>query len=829
MSRGDSLLSGPHTFTLKRLRRQLDIDTFTGDPKTSGGTSVPFSCWSLEYFAEDGGDRYYYSNEKKESLREGFCSKLYDEVHNAETHIERLDALLGDLVVCNFPRQVRQLNFPTHARPDPDEEWPLLEPHELVKDAHDLLCRMPPIPLKLPDDVPEVAPEFYNEGRLPDETSISAAWQHLRVASFITTNVIRVALMVSIYRATLAGTMLDDFINTIGDLLSTASRLSTSSRSEEEGMRWFLVRAFLWSSWQRSCMLYFYSNLSSHVWSGYNDHNGHSLSLQSFFPAPGMSLQEMSKRVASLEKPAYMCSWAFELLRTEPCALGADFRRFHQRFSDVFGGESGRCLRNRSDSCRGARPDDCQRFKGMRIKDQSMHHGDCQRDCQRMIWDEASYRNVSGARAVNINESADARSLTYCEASGQTLAISHVWSHGQGGRPEAGHGMNRCLHRRYASVAGSLGCDSYWMDTPCIPEDHELRTAAILNINKVFEQSKATLICDRDLMSIDASSLTVEVRETILVTAMACDWNIRAWTFLEAFRGRNNTYALCENDVLVSLKESCDIIYHQGCIDIALLLLSVPHLLPAFYQRDIKVVNNAFVAGFLTVEESGSRISHREASRPGDDIVIWSLLLDDKVYGNAEAFWLGREGQTIQTSFLLSSAPRLKRKGLRWAPSSPAAQLLGGESTDLTYRLQAVVGGESVAGLIRKDGFQANWLMHNLTGGRKFSRAVCSKLLIEALEPEESQCRHNIRCIRKRYLKPYVWGALLRPVSRLTDPSANEGDTSKMLVGVCGTNKLIQWPWNEEGDFSWTWLGVYEWEMSEPLPKFDHVKDVLIT
>ena len=94
-------------------------------------------------------------------------------------------------------------------------------------------------------------------------------------------------------------------------------------------------------------------------------------------------------------------------------------------------------------------------------------------------------------------------------------------------------------------IAKSLGCDSYWMDTPCIPEEHTLRREAIENTNQIFEQSKATDGCDKDLMSIDGSDLSIEVCETIMGTLMVCDWNLRAWTILEAFRGRENMYILC--------------------------------------------------------------------------------------------------------------------------------------------------------------------------------------------------------------------------------------------------------------------------------------------
>ena len=857
MENRDSLLPGPDTFTLERVERQLRIDTFAGDPGTCGGTPFPFICWSLEYSREDGTHRYY-TKEKQETLRESYCRKLYSEASDVKGHVERLDSLFCELVVCNFPRQVRQRNMPSNAWPSPGQEWPHTESRDLVIEACDLLSRLPAVPLELPHDGPVIDLAYYKKMEPHDETSQSRGWQYLQMVSYTTTNVIRVALMVAMYRMTSTGTMLDSFINTTADLMSTASRLSTLAGPGDEKVRWFLVRVFLWTSWQRSSMLYFYSILSGHILHGFDDHLGHEIVLRGFSPSPGMSIQEMSKHYASQEKPAYMCGWAFELLRTDPCAIGSDFRRFHQSFSRPFGSLSGRCVPGHDASCRGTRPDSCQRFKGMRIENQSMHHGDCQGNCRRLTWDEASYRKVSGARAVDINvnflqtqvkyhwssEQAyaisrglkvhfpDGTRLKYCEASDQTLAISHVWSHGQGGRPEVGHGMNRCLHRRYTSIAKSLGCDSYWMDTPCIPEDHQLRKEAILNINKIFEQSKATLVCDRDLMSIDASSVTIQVRETILVTAMVCDWNLRAWTFLEAFRGRNNIYVLCKDDVVVSLKETVEIVYHKGCIETALLLLTIPHLLPAFHKRDMRTAGNAFVSGFMTVEESGTLLSHREASRPGDDLVIWSLLLDDKVHSNAKAFWISREGQILRTSFLLSSAPRLKTPGLRWAPSSPAAQILGNESTNSAYRLLAFDGHESEVGLISKDGFHAEWLMHDLTGGLKGSKAICSKFVLEISQPEDDHCGRNLSRIRERFLKGYVWAALLRPVATQTyqDPAMYRGDASKTLLAVCAINnlKIVQWPWEKDGTIFWTWLGVYEWDTTEPLPKFTLTKDVCV-
>ena len=536
----------------------------------------------------------------------------------------------------------------------------------------------------------------------------------------------------------------------------------------------------------------------------------------------------MSRRYATLIKPLYMCGWAFELLRSNPICIGLDFRRFFLRYSMAFGDRPGRCLRESHASCKGDESGKCQRFKGMRIENQSLHDDICQGDCGRLTWDEESYRSISGARAVALEIADSRRKLIYRQASANTLAISHVWSHGQGGRPEAGYGFNHCLHRRYVSIATSLGCDSYWMDTPCIPEDHKLRREAIENINSVFEQSKATVVCDKDLMSIDASDLSIEVCELIVATMLVCDWNIRAWTFLEAFRGRESIYVLCKEGVMIPLRETIELVHSQGSIDIALLLLSVPHLLPPFVKKDFRPKSfSRSLNGFLMTEVAGSLLSHREASRPGDDIVIWSLLLDDAVHKNAKAFWKSR--RAIGTSFLVSSAPRLKELGLGWAPSSPTAQLVQTTSNGPQTRLLAFDGSDSDVGLIVKDGFLAQWLMYDFTGPCIGIKRFSSFMDLD-VKPDDESCPANLRKIRHRFLKGYLWGALLRPVDNrsYSNPARYRGDMSKTVVVVCATNKRIGCLWDKDERVHWRWRGVYEWDMAEPLPKFVFTKDVLL-
>ncbi len=177
-------------------------------------------------------------------------------------------------------------------------------------------------------------------------------------------------------------------------------------------------------------MIYYHSAATSFLVEGSHDGKNGDLTLRGTFPSPGITIYEMSKYRASLEKPSYMCGWNFELLHTNPICIGTDIRRFHQRYNTAFGNYPARCLAGQLNACKGDSPKSCQRFQRMAIEDQSAHDRSCFKDCRQPIWDETSYRSLSGARAVSLTqtESHSSETLQYCSASNQALAISHVWS-----------------------------------------------------------------------------------------------------------------------------------------------------------------------------------------------------------------------------------------------------------------------------------------------------------------------------------------------------------------------------------------------------------------
>lgn len=383
---------------------------------------------------------------------------------------------------------------------------------------------------------------------------------------------------------------------------------------------------------------------------------------------------------------------------------------------------------------------------GAEVEQQSAHQCATE-DCPKLTWHEETYRSQE-IPVVDI-DSSDTE-LRYSDMSHDNLAISHVWAHGQGGRPETG--LNSCLHKRYSEIAKQLACNTYWMDTPCIATDKTLRKAAIGNINHIFYESKSTLICDRDLMEIDITELpeplrsprshsssdvssetspspaAVKICESLLISLLLCDWNVRGWTFLESMRGRKQLYLLCKDNEICQLICVLQVVLDYGCIELINLFLSTAHLMHIPESRYPRLLMS-----FGTIEEAGAVLSKRPASHPPDNLAIWSLLFFDvgenftseinrKAKGASRAWRDGRHKtaremwksqRSVATSFLVSSAPRISNpmdvKGLSWAPESPVPATVCRSRKSRRYAAYANIGGDVETGWIRNSGLVATW------------------------------------------------------------------------------------------------------------------------
>ena len=475
--------------------------------------------------------------------------------------------------------------------------------------------------------------------------------------------------------------------------------------------------------------------------------------------------------------------------------------------------------------CDGKAPENCMRFRGMKIEDQSAHAPPCLGHCVRLFWDENSFRNVTGGRAVSIDET-NSSQIRYVTASERTLAISHVWSHGQGGRPEEVFtGFNTCLHNRYCSIARSIGCDSYWMDTPCIPGHHDnkdLRKEAIDKINEIFATSKVTLVCDRDLLGIDVSDLTFELQESILAALLVCDWNIRAWTLLEAMRGRRNIHLLFKDDKILPFKQILETVLQEGSIDLAILFCTAQHLIPFQLapNNNVNPYNRRLNGGYINVEEAGCLLNHRYATRPGDGVVIWSLMCEEKASYSPTEFWKTRIDRILNTGFLMSSVPRIgdseDSPGFNWAPERPDLQAPSSANGDTEARYHSFDGEGSSAGVVTERGLQANWstciIKEHSMIGRISNR-------ISALSRRRTPTQ--IQKIVDKYLKDYRMGALLRPMpENLAGTTVQyRGDANGTLLAMVGSNDRGQ---------TWHWRGIWEWDEDDPLPEFREAAVLLV-
>lgn len=749
------------------------------------------------------------------------CKTLLGLAGDAESHVPQIDTLLSSLLEFRvYVRGVQPGSFEAN----------------FARCAHDILKRLPFRPLTLPSAPPDIDKRYF----WGDETSVRGSsaesvrpgtWELLRVATSLSAAIIQMTLYIVISGPNAFGHSMSDYPNLLAELLETSSDLASHCVSSGEHQTWFIVRAALWSSWQRSVTLYHYANLRDVLRFKRVLGRGHRANiekLRSTRPNPGLSIHDMSRLYAARGKARSMCSWAFELLRTETVCLGADFRTFHQRYLQLWSHASARCKKGSQMSCAGKNPDGCWRFKGMVVKDQSAHNFGCKWPCHRLRWDESSYRSVSGSRAVVI---APARSWTrdtrlrYCSASESTLVVSHVWSHGQGGRPHLG--VNRCLHRRYVKIAKALGCDSYWWDSACIPDDHVLRYEAIQNINSTFSRSKVTLVCDKDLMGIDISNLTLEVEEMILATVLVCDWNLRAWTFLESVRGRHNIHLLCKDNRVIPFLRVVRDVFDRGSIDLAILSFTVPHMFPEPASGDEQGAGDKLL--YMSREESGQVLSYRPAIRKGDDVIIWSLLANDDGCDSPEKLWQSRVREnSVQTGFLMSSAPRLRTKGLSWAPSTPYFVPLREHSSAQVSSFRAFLSSDTWPGEITDKGLLAAWHVY------EFDTMDIVQSDTETLGITDNQLGVLIQ-LRNLHLQDSRWGALLMPMSNFSTYERGRDTSTKYrglvrgtLVAVLGSNSVSRPSQKPAADRGWTWKSTFEWDEKVCLPTFVEEYEFLI-
>ena len=228
------------------------------------------------------------------------------------------------------------------------------------------------------------------------------------------------------------------------------------------------------------------------------------------------------------------------------------------------------------------------------------------------------------------------------------------------------------------------------------------------------------------------------------------------------------------------------------------------------------------------------------------------------VFYSAEGFWKSMQGLAFQISakpgavfssaasikigYLVSSAPRLKTRGLGWAPASPGLDFSAKPEQDY---IDGFDGGPSEAGYITTDGLVADWLLCKISGS-DFWSMVSSMAARFSKQSPESQFPRNLAIIRWRYLQGYRWGAILWPIQEGFGSKWWEDGTRtrRTTLVVCGTNETKgsvverytynnsiptrdKWDENKEA-VGWEWRGIHVWDNAEPLPRWVSAKKFLI-
>lgn len=353
----------------------------------------------------------YYSLQKREKDLFNLCQHLRECVRKTDSHISEIDSAVSSAFQCYII-----LNQCRVRLGDPE-----LSEDAISLRAYDVLRRLPSCPLDLMD-LPSNLDDQYFFVQDPLSHVAGHSWETLKVSNYLSVIIIQMALSA-------VGSVRpypDGCPNELAEILETASRLAAEETLESGKKEWFIVRAAIWSSWQRAVMLCFYFDLSDNLNEGFNITYDSQPHLRETTPVPNLSVRKMSELYASKGKAESMCSWAFELLRKDPVCLGMDFRAFHDRYQQLWGMSVPRCRPESGTSCLGKDPEDCRRFKGLIIYNQSVHDSSCSPvRCRKLVWDEASYRAEEGARAVCLDEGLEETCfmLRYCKASQKTLAI----------------------------------------------------------------------------------------------------------------------------------------------------------------------------------------------------------------------------------------------------------------------------------------------------------------------------------------------------------------------------------------------------------------------
>jgi len=692
---GFVLLSpGPATFTYKRILNVVREATQICN-EDSTGLFEEFAC-NGKSVAEELTLRSQTSSKPKladerSDERDKICRMLIGAAKEPGDHIERLDHALRRLV--NFKITFPSLDESESAQRVCDVLGRLSAECRGYREANDK------------NTCSSLRPDYFTDGCCIPKPGA------LRVMNYLPTPILQLAVLVTLpvsRRQNWHGQVTQAFANTIAEYLEFA--LCLKPGVDFDAAQLLIVRSCLWSLWHRSLSLHRYYVLRLHL-----DH-GFTYTVQRALRPRGLRIEDIVRSQRQVwettyndfpDIPGYMCRDALDLLRSDPSLVGVDYATLYFHFSQAF-------------------PDHSPR------EEQTGHTINCSGGCPRLRRNEASYQSVTGAAAVSLAP-VQKGCLNYCEASERTMAISQTWVDDPDNSDHL-RGINACLHEKYYSLTLKLDCDSYWINIACLPTDWVFRKQAMELVNSVFEGSKLTLICDRDIMSLEApkdKETDISSMEKLLATVLVCEWNLGAWSLIAATKGAKNLHLLCKDDIPVSLQDVIQSIHRRGSIELSNLCLSSYYLLKPSVIWALSSIKTLFwndsPSGIfvnrrtrtMAVEEAGRLLSHRHTSHEKDRIHIWCLLTGVSPIDTVSEFWW--HISEIRTGYILSTTSRVTgTPNFGWAPVSPDSRNAGKQVSFYRrqrfawYAERSVIGRSDPTSKPRLRGLRAIWNFCNL-------------------------------------------------------------------------------------------------------------------
>ena len=265
------------------------------------------------------------------------------------------------------------------------------------------------------------------------------------------------------------------------------------------------------------------------------------------------------------------------------------------------------------------------------------------------------------------------------------VALSHVWADGLG-NPSA-TALPRCQLSRLKGLIDNLDPAALdrpedtpeillWCDTLCCPVvSKEAQSMALRQMYRAYDEATVVLVLDRSLISHRAGGMRVDEACVRIATSR---WMTRLWTLQEGALPAKK-HRLWFQFTKTAL--SCQALYNN---------------MNNVKKTDIRrrgVVDSVmgrfctFTALFLGNENQGTRMRnvmrgllYRSVTVPSDEpLIIATLLaldlspiLASEPAERMNVLWqiIGTSSSGIDKKFLLYAGPKIRKRGLRWAPQS---------------------------------------------------------------------------------------------------------------------------------------------------------------